>query len=71
MFVYHKVLRQSLGLIGVKSVANKSFFYNIPLDAIKQGFNMDPHLEEKVLGTLESQFNHGHTRLSRFDGAAG
>lgn len=57
VYVYDKVLRQSLGLKCVKSVANKSFFYDIPLDVIKQGFNMDPHLEEKALGTLESQFS--------------
>lgn len=58
VYVYDKVLGQSLGLIGIKSVANKSFFYDIPLDAIpKQGFNMDPHLEEKALQTLECQFN--------------
>ncbi len=57
VYVYDKVLGQSLGLIGIRSVANKSFFYDIPLDAIKQGFNMDPHLEEKALQTLENQFN--------------
>lgn len=57
VYVYDKVLGRSLGLVGIRSVANKSFFYDIPLDAIKQGFNMDPHLEEKALQTLESQFN--------------
>ncbi|MEK6300385.1 MAG: DUF4238 domain-containing protein [Acidobacteriota bacterium] len=57
VYVYDKVLGRSLGLIGIRSVANKSFFYDIPLDAIKQGFSMDPHLEEKALHSLESQFN--------------
>jgi hypothetical protein len=55
--VYDKVLRRSLGLKGIKSLASKSFFYDIPLDVIKPGFNTDPHLEEKALGALENQFN--------------
>lgn len=57
LYVYDKVLRRPLGLQAIKRLANKSFFYDIPLDAIKQGFNMDPHLEEKALEALESQFN--------------
>lgn len=57
---YDKVLKQSLGLIGIRSVANKPSFYDISLDAIPKNskrFNMDPHLEEKALQALESQFN--------------
>lgn len=57
VYAYDKVLGRSLGLVGIRSVASKPFFYDIPLDAIKQGFNMDPHLEEKALQSLESQFN--------------
>jgi hypothetical protein len=57
VYAYDKVLGRSLGLVPIRSVAQASFFYDIPLDAIKQGFNIDPHLEEKALQALEGQFN--------------
>ena len=60
VYVYDKVMKQSLGLIGIRGVANKSYFYDIPLDVIQnlsQRFNKDPHLEEKALQVLESKFN--------------
>ena len=57
VYAYDKVLGRSLGLVPIRSVAQKSFFYDVPLDAIKQGFNIDPHLEEKALQALEGQFN--------------
>jgi len=57
VYAYDKVLGRSLGLVPIRSVAQETFFYDIPLDAIKPGFNMDPHLEEKALQSLEGQFN--------------
>ena len=57
VYAYDKVLGRSLGLVPIRSVAQKSFFYDVPLDAIKHGFNIDPHLEEKALQALEGQFN--------------
>jgi len=57
VYAYDKVLRKSLGLVGIRDVASKSFFYDIPLTAIKDSFNMDPHLEEKALQVLENQLN--------------
>jgi hypothetical protein len=57
LYVYDKVLGRSLGLVGIRRVASKPFLYDIPLNAIKPGFSMDPHLEEKGLGVLERQLN--------------
>ncbi|HKQ07572.1 MAG TPA: DUF4238 domain-containing protein [Blastocatellia bacterium] len=59
LYVYDKVLRQSLGLISVKDIAQESYFYDIPLDAIPKdipGINRDPHLEEEGLKAIDDEF---------------
>ena len=36
VYVYDKVMKQSLGLIGIRGVANKSYFYDTPLGVIQK-----------------------------------
>jgi hypothetical protein len=61
VYVYDKAMKKSHGLLGIRGIANKSYFYDIPPDVIQslsQNLNKDPHLEEKALQVLEGQFNH-------------